>query len=40
MSDAIIVVNAGSSSIKFSVFREQCETLDLLLNGQIEGLDT
>lgn len=40
MSDAILVVNAGSSSIKFSVFIEQGETLDLLLNGQIEGLYT
>ncbi len=40
MSDAILVVNAGSSSIKFSVFLEQGETLDLLLNGQIEGLYT
>jgi len=40
MSDAILVVNAGSSSIKFSVFLEQGEALDLLLGGQIEGLYT
>ena len=40
MSDVILVVNAGSSSIKFSVFVEQGEALDLLLNGQIEGLYT
>ena len=40
MSDAILVVNAGSSSIKFSLFLEQGETLDLLLGGQIEGLYT
>ena len=40
MSDAILVVNAGSSSIKFSLFLEQGEALDLLLGGQIEGLYT
>ncbi|MFO1372419.1 MAG: acetate/propionate family kinase [Candidatus Competibacteraceae bacterium] len=40
MSDAILVVNAGSSSIKFSVFLEQGGALDLLLGGQIEGLYT
>ncbi|MDG4595420.1 MAG: acetate/propionate family kinase [Candidatus Contendobacter sp.] len=40
MSDAILVVNAGSSSIKFSVFLAQGEALDLLLGGQIEGLYT
>ena len=38
MSDAILVVNAGSSSIKFSLFLERGEALDLLLGGQIEGL--
>ena len=40
MSDAILVVNAGSSSIKFSVFLEQGEALNLLLGGQIESLYT
>lgn len=40
MSDVILVVNAGSSSIKFSVFVERGEALDLLMNGQIEGLYT
>ncbi|MDZ7621144.1 MAG: hypothetical protein U5O69_01405 [Candidatus Competibacteraceae bacterium] len=40
MSDAILVVNAGSSSIKFSVFLEQGDALDLLLGGQIEGIYT
>ncbi len=40
MSDAILVVNAGSSSIKFSLFLEWGEALDLLLGGQIEGLYT
>jgi acetate kinase len=40
MSDAILVLNAGSSSIKFSLFLEQGETLDLFLGGQIEGIYT
>ncbi len=40
MSDAILVVNAGSSSIKFSVFLERGEALDPLLGGQIESLYT
>ncbi|MDG4557453.1 MAG: acetate kinase, partial [Candidatus Contendobacter sp.] len=40
MSDAILVVNAGSSSIKFSLFLERDEALDLLLGGQIESLYT
>ncbi len=44
MSDAILVVNAGSSSIKFSLFLVQVgageQGLDLLLGGQIEGLYT
>ena len=40
MSDAILVVNAGSSSIKFSVFLERGAALDLFLGGQLEGLYT
>jgi acetate kinase len=40
MADAILVLNAGSSSIKFSLFVAQGEELDLLLCGQIEGLYT
>ncbi|MFZ4538012.1 acetate/propionate family kinase [Propionivibrio sp.] len=40
MSDAILVINAGSSSIKFSVFLERGESLDLFLGGQLEGLYT
>ncbi len=40
MSDAILVLNAGSSSIKFSLFLDRDETLDLLLGGQVEGLYT
>jgi len=38
MSDAIVVVNAGSSSIKFSVFAQTGNDLDLTVRGQAEGL--
>ena len=38
MSDAILVFNAGSSSIKFSVFVADDDTLRLFLDGQIEEL--
>jgi acetate kinase len=38
MDDAIIVLNAGSSSLKFSVFIPEEEVLHLLFKGQISGL--
>ena len=40
MSDAILVINAGSSSIKFSVFAANHDPLRLLLDGQIEELSS
>jgi acetate kinase len=40
MADAIAVLNAGSSSVKFSVFVAQDSELQLRLRGQIEGLFT
>ena len=40
MSDAILVLNAGSSSIKFSLFLARTGELELLLRGQLEGLYT
>jgi len=40
MADAILVLNAGSSSIKFSVFAKAGEALDLAFRGQIESLYT
>jgi acetate kinase len=40
MKDAILVLNAGSSSIKFSLFIAQADQLQLRLRGQIEGLYT
>ncbi|MEM5314992.1 acetate/propionate family kinase [Paraburkholderia sp. JHI869] len=38
MADVILVLNAGSSSIKFSAFNAQPEDLPLVMRGQIEGL--
>lgn len=40
MSDAIVVLNAGSSSLKFSLFTAQGERLEAGLRGQIESLYT
>ena len=40
MSDTVLVLNAGSSSIKYSVFIEDDRALALNLRGQIEGLHT
>jgi acetate kinase len=40
MSDAIVVLNAGSSSIKFSLFVLRKNTLEPMLRGQIEGIYT
>jgi acetate kinase len=40
MSDAIVVLNAGSSSIKFSLFVVRADRLELTLGGQIEGIYT
>jgi acetate kinase len=40
MSDAIAVLNAGSSSIKYSLFLIQGKELELTLRGQAEGIYT
>jgi len=40
MADAIAVLNAGSSSIKFSLFLVQGNELELEQRGQIEGIYT
>ncbi len=40
MPDAIAVINAGSSSIKFSLFALREDELDLTDRGQIEGIYT
>ena len=38
MRDAIVVANAGSSSLKFSTYAVVDQTLDLAARGQVEGL--
>jgi len=38
MTDAILVLNAGSSSIKFSVYAAKKGELELAFSGQVEGL--
>src|SRR5262245_54116242 len=40
MTDAIVVLNAGSSSVKFSLFLARGADLELEVRGQIEGLFT
>jgi acetate kinase len=40
MADAIVVLNAGSSSIKFSLFLERGGELEFDVRGQIEGIYT
>jgi acetate kinase len=40
MTDAIVVVNAGSSSLKFSLFAQAGDELALIVRGQVEGLHT
>ena len=39
-SDAILVLNAGSSSLKLAVFAVRASSLELELKGEIEGLYT
>jgi acetate kinase len=40
MSKATLVLNAGSSSIKFTIFDYRTGTLDVRYEGQIEGIGT
>jgi len=40
VADAIAVLNAGSSSVKFSLFTDDAGTLDLVARGQAEALFT
>ena len=40
MANAIAVLNAGSSSIKFSLFLTRDGELELTMRGQIEGIYT
>ena len=38
MSEAIVVLNAGSSSLKFSIYRIDGDDLALVVRGQVEGV--
>ena len=40
MGDLILVLNAGSSSLKFTVYSDQGDKPEALYDGQIEGLFT
>lgn len=40
MADVILVLNAGSSSIKFRAFGVDGKTMHLVLRGQVDGLNT
>ncbi len=40
MKDAILVLNSGSSSVKFAAFAVETNALELELRGQLEGLYT
>ena len=40
MTDAVLTLNAGSSSLKFALFELDGSTLNLTSQGQIEGLGT
>jgi acetate kinase len=40
MPDAILVLNAGSSSLKFSIFGVQAGNCEPLVRGQVEGIGT
>jgi acetate kinase len=40
MTDAIAVLNAGSSSLKFSLFVQAGDGLELFVRGQVEALQT
>jgi acetate kinase len=38
MGDAILTLNAGSSSLKFAAFEAESGALNLIASGQIEGI--
>jgi acetate kinase len=40
MAEAVLTVNAGSSSLKFSLYRVDSDRLSLALEGAIEGIGT
>ncbi len=40
MKDLILILNAGSSSLKFTLYIDKGETLEALYSGQVEGIVT
>jgi acetate kinase len=40
MKDLILILNAGSSSLKFTLFIDKGEKLEALYVGQVEGIVT
>ena len=40
MTEAILTLNAGSSSVKFAVYGSDADEPDLLARGQVEGIGT
>jgi acetate kinase len=40
MADLLLVLNAGSSSLKFTIFTEHGKKLEIFVSGQIEGINT
>lgn len=40
MSDAIFVINAGSSSIKFKLYRQTVDDIEPILGGKLDGIGT
>jgi acetate kinase len=40
MNNAVIVLNAGSSSLKFSIYKVEADELPMVARGQVEGLGT
>lgn len=40
MTDAILVLNAGSSSLKFAVYPDTEDTSSAILRGKISGIGT
>ena len=40
MAEFLLVLNAGSSSLKFAVFETASEPLTVRVRGQVEGIGT
>lgn len=40
MADALLVINAGSSSIKFKLYRARADDISVLIGGALDGIGT